>query len=317
MLEKKRITDSDIEQVKTINLITYLEMLGYKPEYKYGDRAMFLSPLRAENHPSFWVSRYNGIWIWKDWGTKEQGDIIKFVELHQGVGFPDAVRMLLEEDYPTAPVIDNDNKNEDIEETRLKKVSWIRKFYSDNTLLLNDRNIQRIRNYFESKGVSYYPSMSCICYYSFRDKRYFIGIPIPFPEKIRGLECRELAGDSKKTLGCKTLWVLKRDTSRVLVAESILDALAGEIVLNDNKFTLCSTNGICNIEKIKKLLDKYRPQEVFFALDNDEPGQKAQKKGIEIAKSFSKIHIVDDHIKAGVKDLHKLLVSQSSSVSVL
>ena len=317
MLEKKRITDSDIEQVKTINLITYLEMLGYKPEYKYGDRAMFLSPLRSENHPSFWVSRYNGIWRWKDWGTEEQGDIIKFVELYQGVAFPDAVRMLLEEDYPTAPVIGNENRNEDIEEARLKKVSWIRKFYSDNSLLLNDRNIQRIRNYFQSKGVSYYPSMSCICYYSFRDKRYFIGIPIPFPEKIRGLECRELQGERKKTLGCKTLWVLKRDLSRVLVAESILDALAGEMVLNDNKITLCSTNGICNIERIERLLDKYRPQEVFFALDNDEPGQKAQEKGIEIAKSFSKIHIVDDHIKAGVKDLHKLLVSQSSSVSVL
>jgi hypothetical protein len=316
MLGKKKITESDIEHVKTINLITYLEMLGYKPEYKYGDRAMFLSPLRAENHPSFWVSKYNGSWRWKDWGTEEQGDIIKFVEIYHGVGFLDSVRMLLEEDYPTAPVIGNENRNEDIEETRLKKVSWIRKFYSDNALLLDDKNIQRIRNYFQNKRVSYYPSMGCICYYSFRDKRYFIGIPIPFTEKIRGIECRELAGDGKKTLGCKTLWVLKRDLSRILVAESILDALAGEIILNDNKITLCSTNGICNMEKIGKMVEQYGPKEIFFALDNDEPGQKAQEKGIEIVKSFSKIRIVDDHIKAGVKDLHKLLVSQSS-VSVL
>jgi hypothetical protein len=278
---------------------------------------MFLSPLRAENHPSFWVSRYNGSWRWKDWGTEEQGDIIKFVELYHGVAFPDAVRMLLEEDYPIAPVIGNENRNEDIEETRLKKVSWIRKFYSDNTLLLDDRNIQGIRNYFESKGVRYYPSMGCICYYSFRDKRYFIGIPIPFPEKIRGIECRELQGERKKTLGCKTLWVLKRETSRVLVAESILDALAGEIILNDDKITLCSTNGICNMEKIGKMVEQYRPEEMFFALDNDEPGQKAQEKGIEIVKPFSKVHVVKDHIKAGLKDLHKLLMSQSSSVSVL
>ena len=314
MLETKKITDSDIEHVKTINLITYLEMLGYRAEYKYAERAMFLSPLRAENHPSFWVSRYNGSWRWKDWGTEEQGDIIKFVELYHGVGFLDAVRMLLEEDYPTAPVIGNENRNEGIEETRLKKVSWIRKFYNDNTLLLDDKNIQRIRNYFQSKGVSYYPSMGCICYYSFRDKRYFIGIPIPFTEKIRGIECRELQGERKKTLGCKTLWVLKRDTSRVLVAESILDALAGEIILNGNKITLCSTNGICNIERIEKLFDQYRPKEIFFALDNDEPGQKAQERGIEIAKSFSKIHIVDDHIKAGVKDLHKLLCQEKTAV---
>ncbi|MGB9716376.1 MAG: toprim domain-containing protein [Thermodesulfovibrionales bacterium] len=87
----------------------------------------------------------------------------------------------------------------------------------------------------------------------------------------------------------------------------MLDALAGEIILDDDKITLCSTNGICNIERIEKLLEQYKSEEVSFALDNDEQGQKAQEKGIEIAKPFSKIHIVDDHIKAGVKDLHKLL----------
>ncbi|MEW6418580.1 MAG: toprim domain-containing protein [Nitrospirota bacterium] len=309
MLRTRKITESDIEHVKTINLITYLERLGYRPEYKYAERAMFLSPMREENHPSFWVSKYNGNWRWKDWGTEEQGDIIKFVELYHGVGFLEAIKMLLEEEHPAAPIISNENRNENVEETRLKKVSWIRKFYSDNTLLLDGRNIQRIRNYFESKGVSYYPSMGCICYYSFRDKKSYIAIPIPFPEKIKGLECRELRGERKKTLGCKTLWVLKRDLTRILVAESILDALAGEIVLNDDKITLCSTNGICNMERIGKMVEQYRPKEVFFALDNDEPGQKAQEKGIEIARPFSKVRIVDEHIKAGVKDLHKLLVS--------
>jgi hypothetical protein len=150
------------------------------------------------------------------------------------------------------------------------------------------RNIQCIRNYFESKGVSYYPSMSCICYYSFRDKRYYIGIPVPFPEKIRGLEYRELRGERKKTLGRKTLWVLKRDTSRVLVAESILDALAGEVVLNDDKITLCSTNGICNMEKIGKLLDQHMPKKIFFALDNGDPAQKVQQRILRLASYFQK-----------------------------
>lgn len=311
MIGTRKITESEIEHVKKINLIAYLERLGHKPEYRYADRAMFLSPLRAENHPSFWVSTYNGIWRWKDWGTEEQGDIIQFVEQYQGVDFPEAVRMLLEEKYPTAPVLDSQYRNEATEETIQKKVGWIRKFYRDNTLLLDHRNTQVIRSYFERRGVNCYPSMGCICYYSFRDKRYFIGIPIPYPEKIRGLECRELLGDRKKTLGYKTLWVLKRDPSRILVTESILDALAGEIILDDHTITLCSTNGICNTERIGRLLDQYRPKKVFFALDNDGPGQKAQEKGTEIARQFSKVCIVEEHIKAGVKDLHKLLLSQS------
>jgi DNA primase len=311
MIVTREITESEIENVKKIDLIAYLERLGHKPEYRYAGRAMFLSPLRAENHPSFWVSTYNGIWRWKDWGTEEQGDIIQFVEQYQGVDFPEAVRMLLEEEYPTAQVRDSLNRNEDNEETMQKKVGWIRKFHSDNTLLLDHKNAQVIRNYFERRGVNFYYSMGCIYYYSFRDKRYFIGIPIPFPENIRGLECRELLGDRKKTLGYKTLWVLKRDLSRILVTESILDALAGEVILNDHAITLCSTNGIGNTEKIEKLLDQYRPKEVFFALDNDGPGQKAQEKGIEIARQFSKVCIVEEHIKAGVKDLHKLLLSQS------
>lgn len=320
MLGTKKITESDIEHVKTINLITYLERLGYRPEYKYADKAMFFSPLRAENYPSFWVSKYNGSWRWKDWGTGEYGDIIKFVEMYREVDFLEAVRILLEEEYPVEctaysdTMSNNEAKDvDDINVLKVNKIKWIRDFYRKGLMLLDDRAIQRIRHYFESKGVRYYPSMGCIYYNSFREEKFYIGIPIPFPEKIRGLECRGINGMERKTLGCKTLWVLKRDTSRVLVAESILDALAGEIVLNDSTITLCSINGVGNIEKVEKLVKQYNSKEVFFALDNDEPGLETQERGIEIVKPITKVHVIDDHIKAGVKDLHKLIISQNLS----
>lgn len=312
---KRRITDSDIEQVKTINLINYLESQGYKPQYNHGEKAMFFSPLREEKHPSFWVSRHNGYWSWKDWGTGEGGDIIKFVKLYHRVDFLDAMRMLLGEEYQSTH---NKERRRSAEEPATKnvKAEWIKKFYRESLLLLDDDAHRNIKRYFESKGVRYYPSMGCICYNSFRDKKFYIGIPIPFPEKIRGLECREFRGKGRKTLGCKTLWVLKRDTSRVLVAESILDALAGEIVLHDDTITLCSINGVGNIGKVEKLVKQYGAKEVFFALDNDEPGEKAQGQGIKLVRPLTKVHIVDNHKEAGVKDLHKLLIAQKGSVAV-
>ena len=308
----KKVTEQDIEQARSINLITYIEGMGFKPSFRYGDKAMFLSPLRAENHPSFYVSHYNGHWVWKDWGTEEHGDIIEFIKIYHTVDFSEAVEILLGEDFQvSSPRIDvGCNKD------KTNKIRWIRNIYKQSIAMLYNEDIERFKTYFVNKGVRYYPSIGCICYNSFRDKKSYIAIPIPFPEKIRGLECREYKDEGRKTLGCKTLWVLKRDTSRVLVTESILDALAGEIVLNDDTITLCSINGVGNIGKVEKLVKQYNPKEVFFALDNDEPGQKAQERGIEIVKPLSKVHIVNNHVKSGVKDLHKLLITKKGSVAV-
>ena len=80
--------------------------------------------MREENRPSFRATKYNGGWRWKGLGAKEEGGIIKFVKLYQGVGFPKAIRVLLEEECRPVTFIGKDSRNEGCEETRLKKADW-------------------------------------------------------------------------------------------------------------------------------------------------------------------------------------------------
>ncbi|MGB9716375.1 MAG: hypothetical protein ACPL1G_08225, partial [Thermodesulfovibrionales bacterium] len=75
----------------------------------------------------------------------------------QGEEIPSGVRILTSEEYPAEPSIGNGNedRNEDINENRLRKVRWIREFYDDNTLLIDDKDIQSIRKYFKDKVLSF------------------------------------------------------------------------------------------------------------------------------------------------------------------
>jgi hypothetical protein len=308
--EEKMLSKEEISRIKAeVNLIAYLEAMGLRPSWRKNGSAMFFSPLRVEKNPSFYVSCRNGVWLWKDWGTGESGDIIKFLQLLYGIDFLEVLRRLKEERpgifYPSAVPVDP-----------LKRVhedpQWVRRFYEKRRRGLTFQRTIEVKKYFFRRGVNYYPEMGCIQWRLREDGRDCIGIPIPFPRKIRGIEWRELEGDSRKTWGKKTLWVLKRDPHRILVAESILDALAGERVLNNYSITLCSINGVTNVTHLEKLFNQYKPEEVILALDADEPGRIATRSAVEIAVRLSIPRVVEyeEHIQAEVKDLHELLMKK-------
>jgi hypothetical protein len=300
----------EIERLKRIDLIAFLENMGFRPNWRRGDKAMFFSPLRQEQNPSFYVHRSDGCWTWKDWGTGESGDIIKFVELYYRINFTDAVERLGAS--PLAhfiPSIDNCRCD-----SRKDSVDWVREFYRKG-ILMNLNRTGIVRSYFLEKGVRYHSDMKCILVNDRKENRTYIGIPVPFPLKMRGLELRQIDGDLRKTWGRKTLWVLKRDPLRILIAESILDALSGEILLGDETITLCSLNGVCNVSQLEDLFIQYRPKEVLLALDADEPGQRATQEALEIAKRHS-VPVIEFtcHLDAGFKDLHKLLMLKEESL---
>jgi hypothetical protein len=297
---------AEIERLKRIDLISYLESMGFRPEWKKADKAMFYSPLRPERNPSFYVYCTDRGWFWKDWGTGESGDIIKFVELYYGVGFLEAVERLSSSPstYFT-PSIESQKSA-----PQKDSVDWVREFYRKESFL-SSKKIEIVKSYFIKKGVNYYSEMKCIPINDRKEGKLYVGIPVPFPLKMRGLELREVNGNSRKTWGRKCLWLLLRNPGRFLVAESILDALSGEIILDDYKITLCSLNGVTNVSQLGDLFTQYRPEVVVLALDADEAGEKATREACEIAGRHS-ISVIEftGHIEAGVKDLHKLLLKR-------
>ncbi|HOD98628.1 MAG TPA: CHC2 zinc finger domain-containing protein [Syntrophales bacterium] len=303
---KERISDHEVEEARRVNLAHLIESLGYKPRWFSAEKAMFSSPLREEKTPSFTVSYFKGRWGWKDWGTGDSGDTISFVQAYYGLSFIEAVRKLNGGTYSSIPSsAPPPSARSEYDEDKIK---FVRKLHSDRTSLMSEKERLIIRLYFEDKGVAFYPEMAVVTYHSFRDKKSFVAIPMPHARCIKGLECREIGGTDRKTLGNKTLWFLSRKSSKVLVTESILDALAGEIVLSDNSLSLLSINGVGNVGKLDGVLAKLRPKEVLLALDNDHPGREAQKTAVRIASRYAdRVIEIDHHVRAGAKDLHKLL----------
>ena len=290
-----------------LDLVAFCARNGFQGYKKVGSGAMFYSPFRSESEQSFQVSYYRGAWNWKDWGSGEGGDVISLVQAMHGCDFKEACRMIYENDlgeyrHPRhhPPASSKDEADQ--------KVKWLKETYIS---LLKRPVLEKVKKYFSNKSVRYYPAMGAVMY---RDKENinYVAIPLPNPFEIKGLECRGYDEHKRKTLGHKELWVLKRDPKRVLVTESILDALAGEEILGMQTATLVSINGATNASKFVELYDKVKekPKEILLALDNDEPGERARQEIENVLRwKWCRVKTVHNHVRAGVKDMHRLLTA--------
>ncbi len=308
-----QIPNREVEAARAVNLASLIEHLGYKPRWYSSEKAMFKSPLREEENPSFSVSFYKGRWVWKDWGTGETGDSISFVMAYYGLSFPEAVRKLTGGSITPPPRSASVKYDAD-------KIDFVRRLYADRMKLMSEKEARLIRGYFSERGVKYPPEMGAVIYRSFREKKTYLGIPIPHAGCIKGLECRELGGDSRKTIGHKTLWYLHRNSPTILVTESIMDCLAGEIVLGRQSApppSLLSLNGVGNVSRLAGVMEKLRPQRVLLALDSDLPGREAQEVAKKTIKPLcGEVVEINHHIRKGCKDLHRLLLLMQGQKAV-
>jgi DNA primase len=93
----------------------------YVPLRKSGVTYKGLCPFHGEKTPSFHVNREKG--FFHCFGCGVGGDVFKFVELHEKVGFADAVRMLAQRAGLTLPVsADPDERTDAAEREALLKV---------------------------------------------------------------------------------------------------------------------------------------------------------------------------------------------------
>src|SRR3954471_6101300 len=73
-------------KLKEIDIVEYLENLGYQPQSIHNNDYWYLSPLREEKHPSFKVNRKLNLWY--DHGLGEGGSIIDFGMLYYKCSIP-------------------------------------------------------------------------------------------------------------------------------------------------------------------------------------------------------------------------------------
>jgi hypothetical protein len=308
-MKSVRTSDEDKRMLKQVDLNRFVqEQLGQEPRGRSGSITYYLSPLRKESKPSFTVECYKGEWRWRDWGGDEtdRGDIIELAMRIYEVDFPEALKRLLSKEFPAEYY----KREAEVEKRdRDAKIAYARRLYPR---LLKVNSIDAVSAYFREQGVTYHFPIGCTLYNDFREKRVYLATPVPTPWNLTALECRELKGDGRKTLGAGSLWFFERDPKRILITESILDCLAGEIVLDDREISLCALNSAAYVNQLGDFLEEHDPDEVWLATDNDRPGMAARDKAIEtISRTKAQIVLVEDHFRAGVKDLHKLLVANS------
>jgi DNA primase len=103
-----------------------------------------LCPFHGEKTPSFQVNRDKG--FFHCFGCGVGGDVIKFLELHEKVGFPDAVRLLAQRFGITLPEMeqtDDQRASAAERETLLKVHEVAAKWFREQLLLPSGTRIRR------------------------------------------------------------------------------------------------------------------------------------------------------------------------------
>jgi hypothetical protein len=314
-----------IERARSINLPFYIEcMEGLVPKRKSPQGVFYLSPFRTEKVPSLHVSNRNGIWLWFDHGAVEctGGDAIEYVRKLKGCSFKEAVEILLDFEGHTLTSLREMNNKGGIGSvnrtsrssgngSKLNKIFWVRGFYEK----LPKNYITTIKKYFTDRGLKFHEEIGCKIHFHFNDKLRYIVFPLPYRENVRGIELKEICSLQKelgltnerkkrKCYGTKTIWAFKRDTSRLLVAESIIDALAGEIILDDDNISLAALNGVAQVVQLDRVIKTLKPKKVFLSIDDDGAGQQANKVARQI---LIKNRVAHEVLNIKQKDLFREL----------
>ena len=303
-----------VKKAKRANLSQYIEIvLGFTPQRRYRDSVFYFSPFREETEASLHVTYKAGIWVWYDFGSVHyRGDAIEFVKMYRDCSFQEAVEELLQfsgESYAVSVCNTGNISRKTTDGTRkIRRIIKARKTYDR---LVNNGLLAR--KYFTERGLRFHAEIGCKIYTDFRDHTNYIAIPLPNVENLRGLELREICSlnreleigiKKRKNHGSKTLWVLKRDISRFLLAESILDALAGEVLLGDEQISLASLNGVGQVNQLEALIQSLRPEEMIVSMDSDRAGREALGRVENILREYN---IAYEVWKLDTKDLFREL----------
>ena len=325
-----------LEYARTANLPAFLESeFGLRP---VGNKGFFPSPFRSESNPSLHVSCREGIWIWYDHGAADRrgGDAIELLR-HLGCSFKEAAKRLAvfngwDGDINKGRIREEKRETKRIEPSRtLTTPSILEKI--DKILFVRDTYAglsapgMGVRRYFTDRGLHYHPEIGARLFVDFKKSTKYVAFPLPNPSVMRGLELREAipasrelstAGKMRKCYGLKSLWVLRRRSDKMLIAESIMDALAGEVLFGYEDATLVALNGVPQASEVGKLIlwmkesMKLSLREVIVAIDSDDPGREAT---MVIRKAMDHYRIMARYPELTEKDTLRELLSRNRRVA--
>ncbi len=286
-----------IQEARQMDIVEYLEKLGYKPQKIRNNDYWYLSPLREEKEASFKVNRTLNLWY--DHGTGKGGSIIDFGMLYHNCSKPEFMQKISQsfsfhrKTLTVQQPQPNTQKATEALEPKIKVIAAKPLTSPALCRYLNERKIP-----LEIAG-KYCKEV----FFDVYDKRYFA---IGFENRSGGFELRNSVFKGSSSPKDVT-YISCSDAKNISVFEGFFSFLSYQTLQqNDNQLTnFLVLNSLSFLEKNRQLMEEN--QKVFLYLDRDEAG----KKYTQIALQWSRKYTDQSHLYKNHKDLNDYLISQS------
>lgn len=248
----------NIDYIKKISLVEFLNQLGYQPTGRDSKGLWFYAPYRSERKPSFHVNPRRNLWF--DFGTGAGGDIFSLAGemsgetnfLRQADYIAEKMRLSVAKPYKPTPFVE-EATFENIEVSRLESPVLLR--------YLADRGIPK------ETAQRYCVQVD----YELYGKRYYA---VGFRNNANGYELRNPF--FKGSYPPKHITLIANGNARCNVFEGFIDFLSAEhLGYNDGLDTIV-LNSVSNLQKAIPALDDYTVIQCY--LDNDTAGRAALAK---------------------------------------
>ena len=245
----------NINDIKKISLVEFLNQLGYQPTGRDSKGLWFYAPYRSERKPSFHVNPRKNVWF--DFGSGDGGDIFTLAgELCDSTDFirqaeyiAEKMRMPVSRPYKPEPFIEQPTF-EDVKISKLVSPALLR--------------------YLANRGIpADIAQRYCVQVdYKLHGKNYYA---IGFENSAHGYELRNAF--FKGSYPPKHITHIANSNARCNVFEGFIDFLSAErLGLNDGNDSVV-LNSVANVGKAIPTLAKYPL--ILCYLDNDTAGRAA------------------------------------------
>lgn len=259
-----------LDEVRAIDIVSYLATLGYKPSKIRNNDCWYLSPLRNEKTPSFKVNY--AINRWYDHGLGKGGSFIDFAILYHDCTVGDLLRSLAVEPsfqrQLTSPILQAKslkNKLTIVEDCRLTSAALIN-YMRHRRIPLNivDRYCREV-------------------HYQI-DKRTYYGIG--FKNDLGGWEIRNAY--FKGSSSPKGVTTFDNGSNEAIVFEGFTDFLSFKAIHQNepqDRFNFLVLNSASFFESARPFMEKHDSIKLY--LDRDTTGQNYSRNALSLSSKYN------------------------------
>lgn len=289
---------------KQIDLVDYLQSLGYVPVKVRGNDYWYLSPLREEKTASFKIDRKLNLWY--DHGSGQGGDLIDFGTLYYKCSISALLTRLSGHTFSFHPPIITSGR----QLLPMPSADEKKEAEGSKIVILSSRelNEKALLDYLQSRSIPLeVASRFCkeVEFLLYGKQQKAIG----FPNNSGGYELR--SGSFKGSSSPKDITFVDNKAEGIAVFEGFFNFLSF-CTINRDKITPLTNclilNSLSFFEKSRSLMEQY--PKVYLMLDRDNSGRNCTQKALQWSKNK---YIDRSDFYSGHKDLSDWFIHEQRS----